>query len=135
MSLFSNFLLVSLYTLIATALAGAAAILLWIEIDIRLARLVPVPQREPLLHRLGDAVSQLGNVVIFKGHQNHSISGDAWLHGRHRTMRLANWLFRSPLHCRHAHLKDVYLADQLINRTPPELLAEARQLFGQEVGR
>lgn len=70
--------------------------------------------KEPILARLGDAISQVGNVVIFRGEQNHSISGDAYRYNRPRVMALANWLFRDPQHCRNAYLKDIWQAERLI---------------------
>lgn len=86
------------------------------------------------LINFGDALSQVGNVRLFNGNQNHSISGDAYRYNRQRWMALANWLFRDPEHCRKAHLKDIRLADRLISQTPSHLLGEAQQLFGREVG-
>lgn len=88
--------------------------------------------KESLLARLGDAVSQVGNVLLFNGNQNHSISGDAYRFKRPRVMALANWLFRDPEHCKHAHLKDIWLADRLISQTPAHVIGEARQIFGRE---
>ena len=87
---------------------------------------------ESKLARLGDAISQFFNVWIFDGNQNHSISGDAYRFNRPRVLRLANWLFRDPEHCRKAHLKDVYLAWKLVSETPVNVRAEARELFERE---
>lgn len=86
------------------------------------------------LIRFGDALSQALNVLLFNGNQNHSISGDAYRYDRPRTLRLANWLFRSKDHCREAHLKDIWLADRLISQTPSHIIVEARQIFGRELG-
>lgn len=91
-------------------------------------------KHESRLARIGDAISQVGNVLLFNGNPNHSISGDAYRYNRPRWMALANWLFRDDDHCRHAHLKDVWLADRLISQTPSHLIVEARQLFEQEAG-
>ena len=91
--------------------------------------------KESRLARIGDAISQLGNVLLFNGSQNHSISGDAFRYGRPLVLSIANWLFRDTNHCRHAHLKDVWLADRLTSQTPSHLIVEARQLFGREVER
>jgi hypothetical protein len=87
---------------------------------------------ESKLARIGDAISQLGNVLFFDGDQNHSISGDAYRYDRPLVLRLANWLFRDPEHCRMAHMKDIWNADQLINRTPSHWIVEARKLFTKE---
>ena len=81
------------------------------------------------LINFGDALSQVGNVQLFNGNQNHSISGDAYRYNRPRWMALANWLFRDPEHCRKAHLKDVFMAWKLVSETPSHLIVEARQLF------
>lgn len=94
----------------------------------------PAKERESRLARFGDALSQVGNVLLFDGNQNHSISGDAFRYKRPRTLRIANWLFRDTNHCRRAHLKDIWLADRLISQTPSHLITEARQIFGREVG-
>lgn len=89
---------------------------------------------ESRLARFGDALSQVGNVLLFNGNPNHSISGDAYRYNRPRWMALANWLFRDPEHCRKAHLKDVYMAWKLTSETPVNVRAEAREMFerGQE---
>lgn len=63
-----------------------------------------------------DALSQLGNVVIYGGDSNYSISGEAYRNGRHKTRRFIDWLF-SPFerdHCRLAYLNDVQKARALI---------------------
>lgn len=68
------------------------------------------------LIRLGDAVSQFGNVLIFDGDPNHSISGDAYRFGRYRLVALIDWLF-SPFesdHCRKSYLHDVEKARRLV---------------------
>jgi len=63
-----------------------------------------------------DAVSQLGNVLIFNGDPNYSISGEAYRRGRHRWRRFIDALF-SPFetdHCRKAYENDVAKAIRLI---------------------
>lgn len=63
-----------------------------------------------------DALSQFGNVVIYNGDPNYSISGEAYRKGRHKTQRVIDWLF-SPFevdHCRLAYLNDVQKARRLI---------------------
>ena len=68
------------------------------------------------LTRLGDALSQFGNVLIFNGDPNYSISGEAWRKGRHGLRRSIDWLF-SPFeadHCRTAYLNDVQKARALV---------------------
>ena len=68
------------------------------------------------LVRLGDAVSQFFNVLIFNGDPNHSISGDAYRFGRYRLAAFIDWLF-SPFesdHCRNAHINDLEKARRLL---------------------
>lgn len=61
------------------------------------------------LVRAGDALSQLGNVLIFDGDPNHSISGDAHRFGRRRLAAAIDRLFArwDPDHCRASHQHDV----------------------------
>lgn len=71
--------------------------------------------------RLGDAISQFLNVLLFNGDPNHSISGDAWRFKRERLRRSIDWVFAHlPFglaekdHCFKAHLKDVQKATRLV---------------------
>jgi len=66
------------------------------------------------LIRVGDALSQLLNVLLFNGHPNESISGRVF-----RTKSL--WysvidllFFFDPQHCRTAYENDLKYAEQLI---------------------
>lgn len=66
--------------------------------------------------RLGDALSQFFNVLVFNGDPNYSISGDSYRFGRKRLMRFVDWLF-SPFekdHCYNAYLNDVRKAKELL---------------------
>ena len=45
------------------------------------------------LIRLGDALSQLLNVLIFNGDSNYSISGDAYRLKRERLRKFIDWIF------------------------------------------
>lgn len=68
------------------------------------------------LIRLGDALSQVGNVLIFNGDPNYSISGDAYRRNRPLLRRIIDTIFR-PIeadHCRTAYLNDVQKARRLI---------------------
>jgi hypothetical protein len=68
------------------------------------------------LIRVGDALSQLLNVLIFNGDSNHSISGDAYRLKRTRLMRFIDWL-ASPwedYHCQLAYEHDVQKAIYLL---------------------
>lgn len=65
----------------------------------------------------GDALSQLGNTLIFGGEANHSISGDAYRLGRWRLMFLIDTIFRTfgqRDHCKQAYEFEVLKARQLI---------------------
>ena len=69
------------------------------------------------LIRLGDAVSQFFNVLVFDGDPNHSISGDAYRFGRYRLAAFIDEIF-SPFeedHCRKAYLNDVEKAHRLLD--------------------
>lgn len=68
------------------------------------------------LIRALDAVSQLGNVLLFNGDPNYSISGEAYRRGRRRWRRCIDALF-SPFeadHCRKAYDNDVAKAIALV---------------------
>lgn len=122
------------YILAAIALIAAVAPVLFDAYFLPRVKPEPSKVKESRLGRLGDAISQVLNVIIFNGNQNHSISGDAFRYGRARTLAVSNFLFRSDDHCRLAHLKDVWNADRLISQTPSHLIVEARQIFGRETG-
>lgn len=68
-------------------------------------------------HRVGDALSQLGNTIFYGGEANHSICGDAWFKRRRRSERFWNWVFAwlEPDHCRAAHYRDIdRMAERLV---------------------
>ena len=68
------------------------------------------------LIRLGDAASQLFNVLIFNGDPNYSISGDAYRLKRERLRKFIDWLV-SPWeqdHCRISYANDVLKAEILL---------------------
>lgn len=72
--------------------------------------------RPPYLVRLGDALSQLANVMLLNGDANESISGRAHREGWMKAKRLidaicAPWELQ---HCRIAYLADVARAKKLI---------------------
>jgi hypothetical protein len=68
------------------------------------------------LIRLGDALSQFFNVLLFNGEANHSISGDAYRHGRWGLMFAIDALFKpwQRNHCRRAYESDVAKARALV---------------------
>jgi hypothetical protein len=67
------------------------------------------------LIRMGDALSQLLNVMLFNGHPNESISGRAYrtASGWYKVIDLLLWFDRD--HCQTAYLNDVRYAAQLLN--------------------
>lgn len=68
------------------------------------------------LNRLGDAISQFGNVLLFNGDPNYSISGEAYRKKREWLRRLIDALFArwEAEHCRTAYLNDVQKARALV---------------------
>lgn len=68
------------------------------------------------LIRIGDALSQLGNVIIFNGDPNYSISGEAYRRNRPVLRRVIDALMApfGAAHCRQAYLNDVQKARRLI---------------------
>jgi len=72
--------------------------------------------RPSYLIRVGDALSQFGNVLLLNGDANESISGRAHREGWQRTERIINrllaWL--EPDHCRTAYLADLERARVLV---------------------
>ena len=70
--------------------------------------------RPHYLIRLGDAVSQFFNVLIFNGDPNYSISGDAYRLRRDWLRAIIDVLFWfDPDHCRQSHLHDLRKACKL----------------------
>lgn len=68
------------------------------------------------LIRLGDALSQFFNVLIFNGDPNYSISGDAFRLKRQRMERFIDLLFWFDKdHCYNSHLNDVLKAMKLLD--------------------
>ena len=75
--------------------------------------------RTPRLWKIGDALSQLANVALLRGHTettaNESISGRAYRCGWTRAERVINALFWfDPDHCRQAYRRDIERAARLI---------------------
>lgn len=69
------------------------------------------------MHRLGDATSQLINVLIWNGEANNSVSGDAYKFRRVRLQRAIDWVFErfgEHEHCLGSYLADIARAKQLI---------------------
>lgn len=73
--------------------------------------------------RLGDALSQLGNVLLFNREANHSICGDSYFYGHSRWERFWDTVFM-PMeqhHCYNAHNRDVErMIDRLVEHTKKE---------------
>ena len=68
------------------------------------------------LIRLGDALSQFFNVLIFNGDSNYSISGEAYRKGRTNLRRVIDGLFSvfEKDHCRAAYENDVRKVRELV---------------------
>ncbi len=69
------------------------------------------------LIRLGDAISQLLNVLLFNGHPNESISGRCYRTNSKWYKVIDTILWFDKEHCRTAYLNDVDYARQLITAT------------------
>ena len=84
----------------------------------------------PYLYRLGDALSQLGNVAIFNREANHSICGDSYFYGHRGWERFWDFVFRAIErdHCYNAHIRDVgRMIDRLVERDEKEGSDQTRQ--------
>lgn len=61
----------------------------------------------PRKRRISDALSRFGNVVLFNGQPDESISARSWRERHERKWqiigRVANWLYSDPKHCEYAH--------------------------------
>lgn len=68
------------------------------------------------LIRIGDALSQLLNVILLDGHPNESLSGRAWrTQSRwHKVIDAVLWF--DPEHCRTAYINDLHYAYDLIKQ-------------------
>ena len=68
------------------------------------------------LIRIGDALSQLFNVLLFNGHPNESISGRAWRTASpwYKLIDLALWIDKN--HCRTAYENDYWYAKEYIKQ-------------------
>lgn len=68
------------------------------------------------LIRIGDALSQLCNVVFLNGHPNESLSGRAWRTKSiwYKVIDILLWFDKN--HCETAYYNDVKYARELLNR-------------------
>ena len=67
------------------------------------------------LIRIGDALSQLLNVVFLNGHPNESLSGRAW-RTKSKWEKVINFiLFFDKNHCLNAHFNDIKYAKDLLS--------------------
>lgn len=66
------------------------------------------------LIKVGDATSQLANVIILNGHPNESLSGRAWRTKSvwYRVIDTLLWFDKD--HCKVAHNNDLIYAKQLL---------------------
>ena len=67
------------------------------------------------LIRIGDALSQLCNVVFLNGHPNESMSGRAWRTKSfwYKVIDLLFWFDEE--HCKNAYYNDISYAREIIN--------------------
>lgn len=65
------------------------------------------------LARVGDAISQLFNVIIYNGDPNYSISGESYRKNRKLTMKLIDKIFYEG-HCKSAYRDDLDRASKLL---------------------
>ena len=73
--------------------------------------------RPAYLIRLGDALSQLFNVMLFNADPNYSISGDSFRFNRQLLMLIVDAIFHpfEREHCRESYVNDVQKAYRLID--------------------
>lgn len=75
-----------------------------------------IPPQGSRLSRLGGAISQAVNVLVFNGNPNESLSARAW---RERRTGWIKWIdrlvFWEPRHCEKSHNTDVAWAQQIID--------------------
>jgi hypothetical protein len=66
--------------------------------------------------KIGDATSQLANVILLNGHPNESLSGRAWRTRSiwYKVIDLILWFDKD--HCQMAYLNDTLYAKELINK-------------------
>lgn len=66
--------------------------------------------------RIGDALSQLLNVIILDGHPNESLSGRAWRTQSRWYKVIDAVLWFDPDHCISAYLNDLQYAAELLRQ-------------------
>lgn len=66
--------------------------------------------------RIGDALSQLLNVLLLNGHPNESLSGRAWRTSSVWYIVIDAVLWFDPDHCMSAYLNDLQYAKDLIKQ-------------------
>lgn len=66
------------------------------------------------LIKVGDALSQLANVVFLNGHPNESLSGRAYRTGSKWQKVIDTVLWFDKDHCKNSHLNDIAYAKNLI---------------------
>lgn len=69
------------------------------------------------LIRIGDAISQLFNVILFNGDPNYSISGESYRNNRFILRFMIDLLFKpfEQNHCKSAYENDVLKANMLVS--------------------
>lgn len=75
------------------------------------------PRRKAHFFRVGDALSQLLNVLVYweNGTADASVSGDAFRFNRHKTRKVINFMFSwyEDFHCEKSFARDVERAERL----------------------
>jgi hypothetical protein len=81
--------------------------------------------RRSRIERILTLVSQFGNVVLFDGHPDETISGRAYRQGHllgdpvwRDRMHCINRRFRDPDHCRDSHQLDIDFASEILALVP-----------------
>lgn len=71
------------------------------------------------LIKIGDALSQLFNVILLNGHPNESLSGRAYRTNSkwYKVIDILLWFDKN--HCRNAYLNDIQYASELIRQKRP----------------
>ena len=71
------------------------------------------------LIKIGDALSQLLNVIFLNGHPNESLSGRAY-RVKSNWFRIIDTIFWfDKNHCRNAYLNDIQYASELLKQKRP----------------
>lgn len=84
--------------------------------------------RASYLHRLGDALSQLGNVALLNGDANESISARSHREGKWGRVTAID-LILGEGHCRDSYIADLERAIEMQKRAMPADIDDACRLI------